>query len=286
MDKEQITKYATLNVNVKEVDNDKYQVRAIFSTPDIDRHGEVVDQLSWKLDSFLQNPVVLFAHDHYQPAIGKVVSIGMVDGNLEGVIQFAAAEYAFARTIFNLYAGGYMKAISVGFSSGNYDYDPENDLITLRDNTLYEVSCVNVPANARALAKAKGIDTSALDKRAEKAERMNAEMFGTQKKVDDEPAPQPTPEPAPETEPTTTEPEEPQAIDAQKALATLLDSDNNTIQAAVKALTGRLNTEPKADTQGEKRSKTHGKKAVAAKKYPVKDVNRVIRSLIEGKRSA
>jgi len=55
-----------------------------------------------------------------------------------------------------------MSAFSAGFDSKNVTYDDENDRQILTENILYEMSCVNVPANAYALAKAAGIETSPL----------------------------------------------------------------------------------------------------------------------------
>jgi len=158
-------KYKHLDVDIKGIDDEKHIIRGVFSTADEDRQGEVVDQKSWQLDDYLKNPVILFAHDHAQPAIGKALSLAFnSDGNLEGEIQFAANEYEFANTIFKLYKGGYMRAFSVGFQNEVTEFDDQEDQVTLKKNTLFEISTVNVPANALALAKSKGIDTSPLEK--------------------------------------------------------------------------------------------------------------------------
>lgn len=158
-------KYKSFNVAVKSVNEENYTIKFVFSTGDEDRHGEIVDQKSWILDDYLRNPVVLFSHDHSQPAVGKTVSIYFnEEGNLEGDIQFAAKEYEFANTLFKLYKGGYMRATSGGFLNKVVEYDEEGNKITLKQNTLLEMSLVNVPANALALAKAKGIDTEPLEK--------------------------------------------------------------------------------------------------------------------------
>lgn len=156
--------YKFLNVDIKGVNDEKHIIRGVFSTADEDRHGEVVDQKSWQLDDYLKNPVILFAHDHNQPAIGKAISLFFNDdGNLEGEIQFAAKEYEFANTLWKLYKGGFMRAFSVGFQPEVTELD-EDDQVTLKKNTLFEISTVNVPANALALAKSKGIDTSPLER--------------------------------------------------------------------------------------------------------------------------
>ncbi len=111
-------------VELKGVNDENYTIRGVFSTADEDRHGEIVDQKTWQLDDYLKNPVILFAHDHNQPAIGKATNLFFNEsGNLEGEIQFAAKEYEFANTIFKLYKGGFMRAFSVGFQNEVVEYD-------------------------------------------------------------------------------------------------------------------------------------------------------------------
>jgi HK97 family phage prohead protease len=157
--------YKQLLVELKGINDESYTIKGVFSTADEDRHGEIVDQKTWQLNDYLKNPVVLFGHDHNQPAIGKVTSLFFNEsGNLEGEIQFAAKEYEFANTIFKLYKGGFMRAFSVGFQNEVVEYDDANNKVTLKRNTLFEISTVNVPANQLAIAKSKGIDTAPLEK--------------------------------------------------------------------------------------------------------------------------
>ena len=153
------------NTKIKEINEKDHSIRFVFSTDDVDRHGDIVDQKGWDVKEFLSNPVVLFAHDHWQPAVGQVTSLGLnEDNNLEGVIKFAVEEYDFAKTLFELYKGKFMRAVSAGFRNNKYEVDEENDRFILKENTLYEMSVVNVPANAMALAKGAGIDTSSIEK--------------------------------------------------------------------------------------------------------------------------
>ena len=174
-------KYAKLNFTPKEINKENKTLRAVFSTGDVDRHGEVVDQKSWILDDFLQNPVVLFGHDHSQPPVGKIVGLGYnADGNLEGEVKFAADEYPFANVIWNLYREGFMKAFSVGFAAGKVDVI--DGQVVLKQNTLFEISTVSVPANAFALAKAKGIDVSSLENKIDEMEK--AAQVATKKCAD------------------------------------------------------------------------------------------------------
>lgn len=177
-------KFANLDVTPKEINEEQHTLKAVFSTGDVDRHGEIVDQKSWILNDFLKNPVVLFGHDHSQPPVGKIVTLSYNDeGNLEGEVKFAANEYPFARVIWNLYKGGFMKAFSVGFSAGKVDTVGEQ--VILRENVLYEISTVSVPANALALAKSKGLDVTALEhKIAEQEDSKNDAVVPTDEVVD------------------------------------------------------------------------------------------------------
>lgn len=151
-----------LNFKIVEIDEKDFTIQGVFSTDMEDRHGEVVVQDGWKLEEFKANPVILAFHDHWQPAVAQAVDIKVEGGKLVGILKFAAAEYEFANTLFKLYAGRYMRAFSVGFRNERYEVNQDDDRIYLLENTLVEISCVNVPANAECLALAKGIDMSSL----------------------------------------------------------------------------------------------------------------------------
>jgi len=124
----------------------------IMSTDDMDRHGEEVSQ-NWNLDSFLDNPVVLNGHQYQDTteAIGRVEILLQKEHSLEGKIRFAVEENPKAKIIFDLYKGGFLNAVSVGFIPGE------------EENELLELSAVTVPANALALAKAKGINVGEME---------------------------------------------------------------------------------------------------------------------------
>jgi len=160
MAKENAQYQKSIYFQLKGVDEANRIIEGVFSTPAEDRHGEIVDQAGWNLKEYLLNPVILFGHDHDRPSIGKAIELSVTPAGLEGKIQFA--ETAFALDIFSLYKGGYMSAFSCGFRNETYEYNTETDEIILRENTLYEISCVNVPANAYALAKSKGLELKEL----------------------------------------------------------------------------------------------------------------------------
>lgn len=236
--------YKNVHFKVSGIDEENHIIRGVFSTGAEDRQGEIVDQNGWKLDEFLANPVILFAHDHYQPAVAKCIELVKdAAGNLAGAIQFAYDEYDFAATLFKLYAGGYMRAFSVGFMNDIIEFDQENDTVTLKENTLYEISCVNVPANAMALAFAKGIDIAPV-------ERI------MQKKVAETPT-------------------------AEKALELISKSNIDTIKSAIGTLQRVVEAAEPPARGGEVE---HPARAGGAKRIPVSLLNKAVRDLLAVKK--
>lgn len=151
-----------MNIELKKVDLKTFTINGIFSTADEDRHGDIVEQ-NWDLKNFKANPVILNSHN-YQDAtevVGKAIEISVIKKetikSLEGSIQFAVNENPKAKIIFDLYAGGFLSAFSVGFMPKEFD-----DKGRILKSELLEISAVSVPANAMALAKAKGIDVDKL----------------------------------------------------------------------------------------------------------------------------
>lgn len=158
--------YIQMPVEVKSIDKDLGTLEAIFSTQDVDRHGDVVLQEGWDLVNFKKNPVILNSHNYGDAAevIGKASQVKIDGKKLVGKITFAVNENPKAKVIFDLYAGGFLNAFSVGFIPTKFkdNKDGTKDWYTIEEAELLEVSAVSVPANARALAKAKGIDIDVL----------------------------------------------------------------------------------------------------------------------------
>lgn len=158
---------ANVPVAVKSVDTENFTLEAVFSTQDIDRHGDVVMQDGWDLGPFKKAPVILDSHnyDSVTEVIGKASNVKIDGKALSGKIKFAVNENPKARIIFDLYAGGYVNSFSVGFivKAFGTKKDGTTDYYVIAEAELLEVSAVSVPANAKARAKAAGIDTDALD---------------------------------------------------------------------------------------------------------------------------
>jgi len=153
-------KKTKLPFKTKDIDEENYRIDFVMSTDDVDRHGESVAQ-NWETENFVKNPVFLNSHQYHDAAetIGKVVDITQNENSLEGVVEFAVEENPKAKIIYDLYTGGFLNAVSVGFNEMKVEDGIANELL--------ELSAVSVPANAQALAKQKGIEVDELDKELE-----------------------------------------------------------------------------------------------------------------------
>ena len=85
----------------------------VASTGEVDRHGDTVALDGWKLDEYRQNPVVLWAHDYRQPAIGLTEAVWNNGRALLARMHFAPT--GFAKEVEGLYRQGYQRGVSVGF---------------------------------------------------------------------------------------------------------------------------------------------------------------------------
>lgn len=150
--KDRLSKNYTFEI--KSVDKANYIIEGVFSTPAVDRHGEAVIQAGWDLTNYKNNPVVLWAHQNQEFPIAQMIEIAIdQNGNLAGKMKFAVDEYEDAATVYKLMVGKYLRAFSVGFSNNVYEVDQNDEVVNLTENELFEVSVVNVPANAEALSK-------------------------------------------------------------------------------------------------------------------------------------
>ena len=152
--------YKEFSFEVKAADDDSRVIKFKGSTGDKDRMGEIITPSGWKLNNYKRNPVFLGFHSYHEPPIGKAINVEKTDNALTFDIEFADAEtYAFADTIYRLYKGGFMKAVSVGFiplkwEDGDSRSDDKGVRRTYLEQELLELSAVSVPANANALMNA------------------------------------------------------------------------------------------------------------------------------------
>jgi len=130
-------------VLTKDADN---KFHAVFSTDSEDRHRDVVEQ-NWDLKFFKKNPVYLDSHnyDSIEHIIGRISSVKVKDGALQGDIEFAL-DNPKGLLAFKLADGGFLNTSSVGFIPKEFGEEGE-----ILKSELLEISAVSVPANPEAL---------------------------------------------------------------------------------------------------------------------------------------
>lgn len=185
----------------KSTDSDTGTFEVIITTENLDRYQEVISIDGWELDHYLNNPVVLWGHDHSK-LIGVCTTLTKRDGKLVAKGKFAPTEEGQEKR--KLYEQGFLKATSVGF----IEKEREGNLITKAE--LLEFSFVSVPANPYALSLAIKTQRS-IDELVTKGIFTIKEV--EVEKTDTEPI---------EEETTETPAENPTLTDDQKALADLI----------------------------------------------------------------
>ena len=154
-----LTKWRCPAVSVaegKSVDDPDAPVTFVLSTDEVDRHGDVISAEGWRLESYLKNPVLLWAHDYRRPAIGRSVDVWSESRRLMARMEFAPTD--FAQEIAALYRSGFQWGVSVGFKPIRFEERRDaksGAFLGLRfiEQELLEVSAVPVPANRNALRR-------------------------------------------------------------------------------------------------------------------------------------
>lgn len=151
---------AGINVEVTEDKQLDRTLTFVGSNELIDRDNEVIRADGWDLKNYRKNPVILFAHDYRSPAVGKALKVWAEKDRLKFKVQFPEMEeYGFADTLYKLYKGGFMKAVSVGFMPREWEWGKEEDgprrIFTQQE--LLELSLVPVPANPDAVMTSAGM---------------------------------------------------------------------------------------------------------------------------------
>ena len=118
-----------------------------------DRAGDLVIARGWELESYLRNPVVLWAHQHRMPPIARSVEIAVQGDSLMATIEFA--DTPFAQEIKHLYLTGFMNGVSVGFRALEVE---SRKAVNGRRGTVFkrqellEISAAPVPLHPLTLA--------------------------------------------------------------------------------------------------------------------------------------
>jgi HK97 family phage prohead protease len=121
------------------------------STDSVDRMGDTIKADGWDFASFMENPVILWAHQYDQPPVAKANRVFIENNQLKMEIQFPpAGTDEFADKVFKFLNDGFLNAFSVGFIPKEYTPN-ENGGNDFTKQELLEVSVVPVPANPEAL---------------------------------------------------------------------------------------------------------------------------------------
>lgn len=139
----------------------------ICSDETVDRYHEIVDPAGWELETYRLNPVFQNAHQHGDVlfTLGKALvtevrslSSGAAPRSsvLYQRVEFAVDANPVARVAYELYRGGFLNAVSVGFIPLKWVDGGPKDPWRRRyiSQELVEVSAVGIPANPNALALA------------------------------------------------------------------------------------------------------------------------------------
>lgn len=144
-------------------------VSFIASAFEPDRYGDTIDQTGWVLANFEANPVLLWAHSHDCPPVGRVGKItapAEATGRLlaEDVTFTPKEMHAFGDEVGQMVKGGFLNAVSVGFMPLEWEerYDETGRFLGyhFKRMELLELSVVPVPAQPQALQLSKGFAKS------------------------------------------------------------------------------------------------------------------------------
>jgi len=154
---------------------DSRLVEFIITDESVDRASDMVKFDGWNTDAFEKNPVVLWAHSHYDPPVAKSTELVFDEKKrqLRSVAEFTPRDVnPLGYMVYQMYVQRFLHAVSVGFQPKEWtwvssDSDGERARrmgIDYLKQELLEYSAVPVPANQNALAVARGmgIDTTPL----------------------------------------------------------------------------------------------------------------------------
>lgn len=155
-----------VSIKAGSIDENARSVRVVASTEALDSYDEIVDQ-SWDLTRYERNPVVLYSHNSIgflgpmraedTLPIGSASDVRVVNGALEATLSFVdAAANPMAERVWQGFRQGSLRAVSVGFRPRDRVAEMRDgvETIRLKNNELFEISAVPIPANAEAVARA------------------------------------------------------------------------------------------------------------------------------------
>lgn len=130
-------------------------IKFTISTGSADREKDIINPSGWDTTNYLQNPVVLFAHDYDSLPVARAISLRQDGDTLVAEAQFADAELnPMAEQVYQMLKQGFLRGASVGFRPLSYQFNEERGGVDFDKQELLEFSVVPVPANPGALMSA------------------------------------------------------------------------------------------------------------------------------------
>jgi HK97 family phage prohead protease len=149
---------SAMTVTAKAAEGSAPMVTFVSSDATLDRYNEVVQADGWVLDNYLKNPVFQDSHNYESIVctIGKATRTVVQSGKLVQDVVFAVAENPLAKLAYDLYRGGFLNAVSVGFIPMEWTNGDQQAGYRRKytKQELLETSAVSIPANPNALALA------------------------------------------------------------------------------------------------------------------------------------
>lgn len=142
-------------LTVKEVDEEKREIRGMASTPEVDRQGDIVEP---KGAEFANDIPLLWQHDSSQPVgrvkLGKATKEGIPF--TAKILKFAEPAGLKARVdeAWQSVKSGLVSAVSIGFRAKEYSIIEETGGLRFTAVEIMELSLVTIPANAGATIQA------------------------------------------------------------------------------------------------------------------------------------
>lgn len=132
----------------------------------VDRYDEVIDAKGWDLTNYKRNPVFQNSHKYGDIAftLGKSLVTEVRGNALVQRIEFAVEINPMAKLAYELYRGGFLNAVSVGFIPLEWQDGGGANKFARKflKQELLELSAVSIPANPNALQNA--VKSGAVDK--------------------------------------------------------------------------------------------------------------------------
>ena len=148
---------------VKEIDHDNFEISFTLTQDSVDRDNERVLPKAFEgnTEYYLENPVVLYGHDHSIPAVGRLVDLLVQDDAVYGTVKYAVGKgHVLADLLWNLYSDEtpFMRMGSIGFIPLKWSDNDKDKLsgqsgVTYQEIEPIEFSLVNIGANRFALSE-------------------------------------------------------------------------------------------------------------------------------------